>query len=162
MIPVSGVFVNFETKKILAERYLGTATAEDYVDWAVSCLEADLDTKNIRILASLRNISSLYEVEDYFKRCFKDLNLTMPDRRECLFQYARGVAQRILSGEFSPLYGCSLIYGVVRELGFPGEMISWVFLDDGMHPENLRELVGADWEETIRSEAARFVQESTS
>ena len=83
----------------------------------------------------------------------------MPDRRECLVQYARGVAQRIVSGEFSPLYGCSVIYGVVRQLGFPGEMISWAYLEDGLHPEYLRELVGADHEETIRSEAARFVED---
>ena len=95
--------MKFETNKILAERYLGTATHEDYVDWAVACLESNLDTKNIRILASLRNASSPSEVEDYFNRCLKDVGLTMPARRECFFEYARGLAQEIVSGDLSPL-----------------------------------------------------------
>ena len=151
--------MNFETTKILAERYLGTATHEDYVDWAVACLESDLDTKNIRILASLRNAASPSEVEDYFNRCLKDLGLTMPDHRECLFEYARGLAQQILSGDLAPLEGCSQIYRIVHELKFPGEMISWVFLDEGLHPENLEDLEGADWDDAIKSEAARLIKE---
>lgn len=149
--------MNFETNKILAERYLGTATHEDFVDWAVACLEEDLDTKNIRILASLRNASSPSEVEDYFNRCLKDLGLTMPDRRACLFEYARGLAQQIVSGDLSPLEGCRQIYRVVRALKFPGEMMSWVYLDEGLQPDNFGDLEGADWEEAIKTEAARFV-----
>ena len=150
--------MNFETYKIIAERYLGRATHEDYVDWAVACLESDLDTKNVRILASLDKSASPSEVEDYFNRCLHDLALTTPDRRECLVEYARGVAQRIVSGEVSPLYGCSQIYDVVRELDFPHEMIAWLYLDEGLSPDNLGDLHGADWDEAIKSEAARFVE----
>lgn len=153
--------MDFETNKMLAERYLGTATHEDYVDWAVACLQADLDTKNIRILASLRNAASPSEVEDYFNRCLKDLGLTMPDRRECLFEYARGLAQQIVSGDLAPLDGCRQIYRIVRELGFPGEMIPWVYLDEGLHPDYLGDLEASDWDDAIKSEAARFVKDNS-
>ena len=151
--------MNFETKKILAERYLGTARHEDYVDWAVACLESDLDTKNIRILASLSKSTSPSEVENYFNRSLQDLGLTMPDHRECLVEFARGVAQRIVSNEVSPLYGCGQIYSVVRALDFPHEMIAWLYLDEGLRLDNLGDLEGADWDEAIKSEAARFVEE---
>lgn len=150
--------MNFETYKILAERYLGTARHEDYVDWAVACLESDLDSKNIRILASLRNAASPSEVENYFNRSLQDLGLTVPDRRECLVEYARGVAQQIVSGDVSPLDGCSQIYRVVRALDVPHEMIAWLYLDEGLHPHNLGDLQGADWDEAIKSEAARFIE----
>ena len=150
--------VNFETYKILAERYLGRATHEDYVAWAVACLESDLDTKNVRILASLGKDTSPSEVEDYFNRSLHDLGLTTPDRRECLIEYARGVAHRIVSGEVSPLYGCGQIYDVVRALDFPHKMIAWLYLDEGLHPDNLGDLQGADWDDAIKSEAARFVE----
>ena len=151
--------MNFETYKILAERYLGTVTDEDYVDWAVACLESDLDTKNVRILSSLGKSTSPSEVEDYFNRSLHDLGLTMPDRRQCLVEYARGVAQQIVSGDVSPLDGCGQIYRVVRALDFPHEMIAWLFLDEGLRPDNLGDLQGADWDEAIKSEAARFVEE---
>lgn len=158
---VFGYFVNFETYKILTERYLGAATYEDYVDWAVACLESDLDTKNIRILASLSKSTSSSEVENYFNRSLHDLGLTTPDHHECLVEYARGVAQQIVSGDVSPLYGCRQIYRVVRALNFPHEMIAWLYLDEGVSPDNLGELQDADWDEAIKSEAARFVKEST-
>lgn len=153
--------MNFETNKLFAERYLGTAIPEDYVDWAVACLEADLDTKNVRILASLRDATSSSEVEDYFYRSLKELGWTMPAERECLFEYARDLAQQIVSGDLSPLDGCRQIYRIVYALKFPGEMYSWVYLDEGLHPENLGDLEGAEWEDAIKNEAARFVQEST-
>jgi hypothetical protein len=153
--------VNFETNKILAERYLGMATHEDYVDWAVACLDAELDTKNIRILASLRNASSPSEVEDYFNRCLNDLGLTMPDSEECLMEYARGVAQQILSVDILPLDGCRKIYDIAAALGFPGDMIAWLYLDEGLHPDGLRDLQGADWDEAIKSEAALFLEDNS-
>ena len=155
------VTVNFETLKLWAERYLGTATPEDYVDWAVTCLESDLDSKNIRILASLRNTSSSSEVEDYFYRSLKDLGWTMPDKRECLFAYARGLAQQIVSGDLQPVNGCEQIYRIVYELQYPHEMIAWLYLDEGLSPDDLGDLHGAAWDDAIKSEAARFLEDRT-
>jgi hypothetical protein len=50
--------MNSATNALLAQSYLGMATHEDYIDWAVSCLESDIDSKNIRILASRQPGSS--------------------------------------------------------------------------------------------------------
>ena len=152
--------MSFATNKLWAERYLGMATYDDCVDWAVACLEADVDTKNIRILASLRNQSSPSEVEDYFNRSLKDLGWTMPEERECLLEYARGVAQQIVSGDLRPLDGCRKMYNVFDGLG-DHEMISWLYLDEGLHPDYGGDLEAAEWDDAIKIEAARFLRDNT-
>lgn len=152
--------MNFETNKILAERHLGSATSEDFVDWAVACLESNLDSKNIRILASLRKPLYSSEVDDYFNRSLKDLGWTMPEPRECLLEYARSIAKQIVSGDLPPLEGCRKIYDVVVALQYPRELMAWLYLDEGLHPANYSDLQGAEWDDAIMSEANRLVHDS--
>ena len=150
--------VNSETNKLLAERYLGTATSEDFVDWAVACLESNLDSKNIRILASLQKPLHSSEVDDYFNRCLQDLGWTMPGRQECLLEYARSLAKQILSGDLTPVDGCRKMYRLVVALEYPRELMAWLYLDEGMD-WNYGELQGADLDNAILSEANRLVQD---
>lgn len=149
-----------ETIEIFAKRYLGSATSEDYVAWAIACLEQNIDSKNIRILASLHKPLYLSEVEEYFNRSLKDLGWTMPERRECLLQYARLLAQQIVSGDLRPVEGCRAIYGVVVALHCPAELSRWVNLDEGLHPDLISDLHGSDWDDAIRSEAEHLLKET--
>jgi len=128
--------------------------------WAVACLESNIDSKNIRILASLRKPLYSSEVEEYFKRSLDDLGWKLPDRRECLIEYARNSAQQILSGAVSPLDGCRQIYRVVVGLQYPRELMPWLYLDEGLEPGTYSDLQGAEWDDAIVEEAHRFVRES--
>lgn len=152
--------MNFETNKILAERYLGTATSQDFVDWAVVCLESNMDSKNIRILASLRKPFYSSEVYDYFNRCLQDLGWTMPERQECLLEYARSIAKQILSGDLAPLEGCREIYRIVVALQYPRALMAWIYLYDGLDWANASELQEVDLDNAIFNEANRFVKDS--
>ena len=150
--------MNFETNRLLAESHMGLATSEDYVMWAVTCLESNVDSKNIRILASFQKPLHSSEVDDYFNRCMKDLGWTMPERRECLLQYARDLAQQILASDLSPLDGCSRIFKVVAALDYPQELTRWIYLYGGLNPSTYDELEGAEWDDEIKSEAALLAQ----
>jgi hypothetical protein len=152
--------MNLETIKLLAERHMGMATFEQYIDWAVSCLESDVDSKNIRILASLQKPLYSSEVEDYFNRSLKDLGWELPKPKECIIEYARSFAKEILSGQMSPLEGCRKIYRVVVALQYPRELMSWLYLDEGLEPETYRDLEGKELDEAIIKEARRFISES--
>jgi hypothetical protein len=152
--------MNFETIKLLAERHMDMATHEQYVDWAVSCLESGIDSKNISILASLQKPLYPSEVEDYFNRSLKDLGWELPERQECIIEYARSFAKEILSGQVSPPEGCSKIYRVVVALQYPRELMSWLYLDEGLEPETYRELRGKELDEAIIKEARSFISES--
>jgi hypothetical protein len=152
--------MNPETIKLLAERYMGTATYEQYVDWAVSCLEKGIDSKNIRILASLQKPLYSSEVEDYFNRSLKDLGGETPDPKECIIEYARSFAREILSGQISPPEGCRKIYRIAIALQYPRELMSWLYLDEGLEPGPYNDLDGKELDEAIIEEAHRFVNES--
>lgn len=151
--------MNSTTNNLLAKRYLGSATYEDYIGWAVKCLESDIDSKNIRILASLQKPWYSSEVEDYFNRSLNDLGWKMPGKRECLMAYARGFAEQIVSGAITPVEGCDSIYRIVLALQYPREMSSWVFLDERLHPETFSELHGTELDQAIVNEANRFIKE---
>jgi hypothetical protein len=90
--------MNAATNKFLADRFLGNVTWEDYVTWAVGCLESGLDSKNIRILASLETPFYSSEVKEYFDRSLQDLGWKQPGRLECLIEYARSIAEHIVNG----------------------------------------------------------------
>lgn len=152
--------MNLETIKLLAERHMGIATYEQYIDWAVSCLESGIDSKNIRILASLQKPLYSSEVEDYFKRSLRDLDWELPEPKECMIEYARSFAREILSGQASPLEGCRKIYKVVVALQYPLELMSWLYLDEGLEPGTYRDLEGKELDEAIIKEARRFISES--
>lgn len=152
--------MNLETIKLLAERQMGMATYDRYIDWAISCLESGIDSKNIRILASLQKPLYPSEVEDYFNRSLKDLGWELPNPKECVIEYARSFAGEILSGRVSPLEGCRKIYRVVVALQYPRELMAWLYLDEGLEPETYRDLEGKELDEAIIKEARRFISES--
>lgn len=149
--------MNDETLKIIAERYLGSANCEDYVAWAIACLEENVDSKTIRILSSLRKPLYWSEVDDYFERALAELGWTMPKRNECLREYSRRLAQQIVSGELAPDMGYRKMYRLVDALDYPEELIVWLYLDDGMYPGRSGDFQGLDWEAEIISEAKRML-----
>lgn len=151
--------MNSETVKIMAERCLGSATYEDYVEWARACLAANVDSKSMRILASLQKPLYSSEVDDYFYRSLNELGWTMMEERECLFRYAGQVAQQILSNVLPPLEGCRKIYHIADALEYPNDLIAWLYLDEGLDPSGLSDLQGESWDEAIRSEAERLLKE---
>lgn len=152
--------MNAETIKLLAERYLGRATHEQCVDWAISCLESGIDSKNIRILASLRKPLYPSEVEDYLSRSLRDLGWKLPEPKEYIIEYGRSFAREILSGQVSPLEGCRKIYRIVVALQYPRELMPWLYLDEGLEPETCRDLEGKELDEAIIKEARRFISQS--
>ena len=152
--------MNRSTIRLLAENYMRLATHEKFVDWAASSLETGLDTKSIRILASLQKPLFPAEVEDYFYRSLKELDWKLPEPIECVIEYARFFAEEILSGQVSPVEGCRRIYKVVVFLEYPPELMSWLYLDEGLMPDASRELTSAELNAAIIKEAQKFAGEA--
>ena len=53
--------------KLLLDRWIGDAQAEDYIAWAVDLLVAGRDTPSLRILAGLN--PTYYKCEESTPRC---------------------------------------------------------------------------------------------
>jgi hypothetical protein len=105
------------------------ASPSDFVDWAVSCLEVGLDSKNIGILASLGRPSSMFEVENYLRGSFNDLGWRWPDFRTSILWYAADIAEEILNGAIDPFLGCYRISDITQILDDPVELAGWAELD---------------------------------
>ena len=151
----------FFLNKYVSYRY---PADEDLVAWALSELEAGLDTPNLRILAGLTESADSWEVERYFNRTLDDLKIELPDgpppddmfRRQLMCQTARD----IVLGAVSPREGCSKIYLLSVTQGGSGieELDSWGLLDDGCLPKEMDP--GVDWDSAIVLEAKALLASS--
>jgi hypothetical protein len=150
--------MNTETLKVIAKRYMGTARSDDYVAWAIACLETNVDSKNIRILSSMQKPLYSSEVDEYFERSLAELGWTLPERRECLLEYSQRIAQQIVSRDILPLEGCEQIYRIAVALEYPEELSPWPYLDEGWLPTGFKETPDAEWDAAIISEAERLLQ----
>ena len=86
-----------ETLKFFAKYCLRETTVKDFSDWAIYCLEQGLDSKNLRILASMFNAQYLSEIQTYFIKSLDELNLAYPVEEKCLPEYAKLIALQIIN-----------------------------------------------------------------
>lgn len=133
--------MNEATIELIAKFYLGENFPRDYSDWAVSCLEQGLDTKNIRILASMFEAYAFSEIEFNFRRALTELGWDFPPKEEfLLLKYPRFIAKQIVERRIEPYEGCRRIYRVSLEFDHPKELRSWMFLDEGLDPKTYETL----------------------
>jgi hypothetical protein len=134
----------------------GNATGEEFVDWAVAALEADFDSANLRILASLGSSTLNSEAEFYFNRALKELAIEIPSEEIIIRDYVREIARKILADEITPESGATLIHrSVLYPFDHPKEFQDWCYLSGGLHPESYEELRGRDLEEAIKKLAVQ-------
>lgn len=151
-----------ETSTLLARRYLGRASLDEFVDWAFFLLEEGYDTKQIRMLSSLGSAPTWADVTYHFGQILDELNWTVPSPPELLRVYAHNLAEGILEGTVQPVAGCRLIYGIYSALEYPVNMIPWLYLDDGLEQGTYQFLEGESLDKAIRQEARRFLETAQS
>lgn len=133
--------MNDETIKLFAKHCFREASAKDFSDWAIFCLEQGINSKNIRILSSMFNAQYVSEVETYFFRSLDDLNWNYPLAENFLLEYAKLIAKQIIKKEIDIIAGSYEIYKIYLHLDYPPELTNWDYLHHGMHPETYEDLV---------------------
>lgn len=154
-----------ENLGFFAKYCFGEIAPKDFSDWAIYCLEEGLDSKNLRILASMFDVLYVSELEPYFVKSLDDLGLDYPKEENVLPEYARLIANQILNNEIDVFKGCNEIYKVYIYLDFEVELVSWSCLKGQHHPESYEELVyeknGVKYthlfEKAVKEEASKLV-----
>lgn len=154
-----------ETLKFFAKYCLRETDTRDFSDWAVHCLEKNLDSKNLRILASSFNVQYSSEIEPYFVKSLDELGLNYPIAEKFLPKYAKFIANQIIKKEMSAIKGCYEMYKIYRHLEYEPTLTNWDYLQFKMHPETYEDLVyeknGIEytklWEEAILEEAMKMI-----
>jgi hypothetical protein len=138
--------MNEATKHFFAKFYLQKVTSEDYVDWAIACLEDGFDSKNLRILSAMSSPLYSSEIDEKFRLALSELNWNFPNEIELLLNYAKEIAQKINSNEINPINGLSKIHEIDISLNYPKELQAWTMLDGGYDPDS-NEFIG-DYSDT--------------
>lgn len=148
--------MNEETTILAAKYYLGRNSPRDYADWAVSCLENGLDTKNIRILASMFNADSFSDINIYFQRALEELGLELPPKEESLLSYSKFIAKQIVENKIEPVKGCREIYLLSYGLDYSEKLSNWIYLDEGLDPKSYEFL----WDSYRNSEPTQAIKDA--
>ena len=121
--------------RLFALRYLGNLAKDAIVDWALAELEVGRDSESLRILAGMRDHPYPTEVELYFFRALKELEIETPDKAQALNSYCRFIAEQIVNSSITPRNGCKELYWVYRSLDYPSELLDWLLLAEGLDPQ---------------------------
>ena len=122
----------YSTKAIFGKRALGLAFAEDYIDWAGEMLMLRLDSFHLRILAGLIRPGCIFETDQYFFRCIKELNIIQPEPEAAVRAYACEIAQQIIDGQLTSHEGVRSLYKICVATDYSQEYIVWYELDDAL------------------------------
>ncbi len=155
-----------QTDLLLLKRSLGSAFADQYVDWAVERLSDGLDSPSLRILAGLDPKTETGEVEGYFLKTCQELDVDCPRAADAPRQslglvrrsYERGdisaetafytLARLYKSSDYAdPLL--SVFYDIEEEISMRGSGYEGCFYP----PEDLKDL-----EIALRREFDLFTQ----
>lgn len=151
-----------DTLLLFYKRYQGGVKPIDYIDWSLNMLENDCLSFSLNILSSLREPLNIFEVEDYFIRALRELDLQEPSFEECATYYIQHLSEKILKDENSAIEIAYEIYKVVRELDYPGELEEWFnisyMIDDFLYGDNNSNLDEAALLKIIAKEAMTTLQ----
>lgn len=124
------------TKQIFTKIYLEKINNEDYVDWAIDCLEDGFDSTSLRELAGLnKNHSINADFEELFNNSLNELGWKFLNEKEVLLNYSKDLAKKILSSEIEAVEGSELINKIYHKLSFPKELENWSYIDGGHSSE---------------------------
>ncbi len=157
--------MSISTKTIFYRRALQNIFADEYIDWAGEMLMQDYDSPNLRILAGLDRRSNIFEVEDYFRRSIKELNIEEIESETTIRAYACELAQQIIDGQFpvsdQAIRGLAQIF---VDAGCDADYVMWSNLADvsyslraGEAPYSHPAATLENFDAIVKQEAARFI-----
>ncbi|MEC3884648.1 hypothetical protein VKA52_13025 [Halobacillus sp. HZG1] len=110
-----------------------TVSAKDYISWAETELIKGRESPSLFIITSLSEVDNIFEVEAYFKRACKELEIDHhPSFESCARAYLHGLAERILNSQRAS-EGFTLarhVFTIVVDLDDPDDLMAWHFISD--------------------------------
>ncbi|MCA1320970.1 hypothetical protein LC085_13695 [Bacillus tianshenii] len=139
-----------------------TVTTSDYILWANHSLEKNISSPSLFILSHFSNRDNIFEVEAYFKRALKELEIEEPCFAECARGYIGFLAEEIMKGD-NPAHifdlAREIFLIVATELDYPDDLMEWYkiseMIDRLQYDEEAMDVVEKEVLFIIREEAKR-------
>ncbi|MGG3798379.1 hypothetical protein [Metabacillus fastidiosus] len=143
------------------KKYKGEVEPVDYINWALKMLENNHFSFSINILSSLREPLNIFEIEDYFRRALKELDLQEPLYEECAEYYIWYLSKQILKDKENAL---DIAYGIYKVVDYPENLAEWFniseMIDDFRYGDNYLNLDKAALITIIMKEAQNQLERS--
>ena len=97
---------------------LGFLTDQDLPDIALTGLSENLDSLSLRILAGYNERENPFLLADTFTNTLKEIDVSLPDRRQCLINVITHYAAQITCGTIDAYSGFDAIDTFVRKTEF--------------------------------------------
>ncbi|WP_417897665.1 hypothetical protein ABN702_15400 [Bacillus haimaensis] len=105
-----------------------SVTTSDYILWSHHSLEKGSSSPSLSILSSFSKGDNIFEVEAYFKRAMKELEIEEPCFAECARGYIGFLAEEIIKGNnCAPIFDLAreILLIVATELDYPDDLMEW-------------------------------------
>ncbi|MCW3479678.1 hypothetical protein OL229_08900 [Neisseriaceae bacterium JH1-16] len=127
--PFTPIFyiITMRIEQLSGKRVLGNACSKDYTNWAEGLLYEGVESENVAILAGMsfeRNPDS-EEIEAYFQKSLKDLNIQITSDDEALNCYAKYICTQIISGDVTPEHGLEILQNFYRKSDYEAIYSIW-------------------------------------
>lgn len=150
-----------DTNILYFKIYEHKVTSSDYVNWAIEMLLNDYSTDSLIILASFIEPLNIFEVEEYFKRSLKELNITKPTQQECAEYYINHLISEIIKNEKAAIDIAYEVYKIIREHIIEEELSVWYelsdLIDDYRYGDNIENITKEDLIRKIVEEAKKQI-----
>lgn len=83
----------------------GNLTTSQLPEIAILGLKEGLESESLLILGSLSKNDNSFEINQYFEKMIKELDIELPERRRAAIIYAQGIIDDILTGETEIIEG---------------------------------------------------------
>ncbi|MFJ8258555.1 hypothetical protein ACIQ4Z_15010 [Peribacillus asahii] len=131
----------------------------DYIRWALEMLKNDCTSFSLNILSSLSEPLNIFEVEDYFRRALREINLQEPSFEECAEYYIQYLSKKLLEDKNNAIDLAYKIYEVVGNLDYPEDLDGWYnisdMIDDFRYGDNISKVSKVALIITIKREAKK-------
>lgn len=85
-----------ETNFLFYKIHKGTVTTHDYINWSHFLLNNDISSPSLNILSSCSPFDNIFEIESYFRRTVKELEIKQPTFEACARAYINFLAMKIM------------------------------------------------------------------
>jgi hypothetical protein len=127
-----------------------SATADDYVQWAIDALTEGYDAPALRKLAGLVPPANWFEAKELFEQVVIELRLQVPNSEQARRTYLATVAVGLVDKSISTEEGLEAIHRmVVSPLDHPADLQPWCDIWDELSPGQQGILVGSDRDEAV-------------
>lgn len=145
----------FDARIVEAQISLDLIASSDMPQIAWDALEAGLDGKYIRRLASLES-PTYFQIVEVLPQAMQELGMTKLDKGEAALRLAKARAKEIIESGADPLKQTKYFERLWIEAGYPKTLLSVGNLDDEVYIDNrpepqIREWVMVRLQELIRS-----------